>query len=119
MSASDEFEIIQHGLADIAKSLDEIKEDKEASDLMDACKVAMKCLQILSASQKYTTITKVTGGRGGGFPEGGGDEQITETIHRYPRPLDESEQGLRDICCQFLAGYFLDTIGSDGTDGVD
>lgn len=119
MSANEEFEIIQHGLADIAKSLDEIKEESEASELMGALKVAMKCLQILSASQKYTTITKVTGGRGGGFSEGGGDEHLTETIHRYPRPLDESEQGLRDVCCQFLAGYFLNAVGCEGPDGVD
>ena len=119
MSAED-LELIQHGLANISNQLDEMQEGQVASSVPVEVKVAMRCLDILSASQKYNTITKLDRkAAGSGFSEGGSEELISESIHRYPRPLEESEQGLRDVCCQFLSGYLINAIGGGDADGVD
>lgn len=118
MSAED-MELIQHGLANISNQLDEIQEGQQASITPTEVKVAMRCLEILCASQKYNTVTRLDRKGGSGFSEGGGEELISETIHRYPRPLEEEEQGLRDVCCQLLAGYLLNAVGGSGTDGVE
>lgn len=117
MSAED-IELIQHGLANISNQLDEIREEQEASITPVEVKVAMKCLQILSASQRYNTVTRLDRKGSGGFTEGGSEELVSETIHRYPRPLEEQEKGLRDICCQFLSGYLINAAGGSGADGV-
>ena len=118
MSAED-MELIQQGLIEISNQLDEIQEGQQASITPTEVKVAMRCLEILSASQKYSTVTRLDRKGTGGFSEGGSEELVSETIHRYPRPLEEDEQGLRNICCQFLTGYLLNTLSSDGTDSVE
>ena len=118
MSAED-MELIQHGLTNISNQLDEMAEGQRVSVIPTEVKVAMRCLEILSASQKYSTITRLDRKSGGGFTEGGSEELASESIHRYPRPLEEDEKGLRDICCQFLSGYLINAIGGSDADGVD
>lgn len=118
MSANEDYIIqgldaLTQGITELTTQVETLRAEQDEVRIPATVTVAMESLKILSRSQKI--VTRHTVERNSGV-DTTNNEVPCESIHRYPRPLQESEAELRDVCCQLISGYLIQSLGSHGTD---
>lgn len=120
MSANEDYmlqglDAIMQGVTETQEMIEGIAIEKAESILPARVTVAMEVLKILHRSQKIVTFSELK--RSGDSSVNSHDnEPISESLKRYPRTLEPEESHLRDVCCQFLAGYLIEAIDGGDTD---
>jgi hypothetical protein len=123
MSAESNEEYIIQGLDVVSRGIIEVQDQVQALAEMQAeaavppqIQVAMQSLKILSGSQKIITRAVVNRKP---YSDSGDAEVLSETLNRYPRELKESEADLRDVCCQVIAGYLIQSLRPDPPNTIE
>lgn len=108
-------DVVNQGIIEINEQIQQLREERAESDIPTRINVAMQSLKILSGSQKIITRAVVNRKP---YSDSGDAEVLSETLNRYPRELKESEADLRDICCQVIAGYLIESLPPSGPNTI-